>query len=168
MKDIIILNSKDRKLILKSLNMQFGIEELPKDLVYFCYMKRERVQVVNRAIFEMENIEKVRINALGMYFGTIMKDGFRPSLEALHMLKDQITKYVYEVDEATRNKWIEGQDLEIDNPEWEHYYVVIKHNNDFLGIGKVKNQVILNYVPKSRKIKEVFKETSVDENVIEE
>ena len=156
MKDLILLNSKERKLILRQLTEQFGITSLPEGFVYFCFMKKEEVRIVNREAYDMEHIEKTRIHAMGMHFGTYTDDGFILSIEATQMLQGQITKNILEVTEEERNNWIEGEDLPTEDTT-EHY-VAIKHNTDMLGIGKVKDGKVHNLVPKNRKIKEVFTE----------
>jgi NOL1/NOP2/fmu family ribosome biogenesis protein len=40
----------------------------------------------------------------------------------------------------------------ITNKEYDGF-VILKHENDFLGTGKYKNEKILNFVPKARRFK---------------
>lgn len=152
--DVIILNAKDRKLILKDLHDMFGIESLP-DVVFFSFNEKEKVYIATREIFEMER-DELRINTFGLYFGTIMKDGFRLSLEGLEYVKDQITKNVFELSEDQFREWILGSDLEVLNPEDNNTYLIMKYETDYVGVGKLKNNTILNYLPKSRKLKKVI------------
>ncbi len=152
--ELIILNSKDRKLILKDLRDMFGIESIP-EVIYFCFNKKEKVYIATREIFEMER-EELRINTFGMYFGTIMKDGFRLSLEGLTYVKDQITKHIFELDTKKFEEWIMGSDLEVENKEDDNTYLIMKYDADFVGVGKLKGTKILNYLPKSRKLKKVL------------
>lgn len=153
-KELIVLNSKDRKLILKDLESLYGVTELPEG-IYFCINKKEKVYLTTREAFELSQ-EDLRVNTFGMYFGTIMKDGFRPSLEGLDMLKSAITKNVLEINEAQFEEWILGSDLEVENKDDDNTYLVIKFGEDFVGIGKLKGNTILNYLPKSRKLQKVI------------
>lgn len=153
-KELIILNSKDRKLILKDLNAMFGAESLP-EVIYFSFNKKEKVYMATREIFEMER-EYLRVNTFGMYFGTIMKDGFRLSLEGLHLMKDQITKNIYELNIEEFETWILGNDLEIENKEDKNTYIIMKYEKDLVGMGKLKNQKVINYVSRSRKLQKVI------------
>lgn len=152
--EIVILNSKDRKLILKDLTSMYGVGELP-DVIFFCFNKKEKVYIATREIFEI-NREDLRINTFGMYYGTIMKDGFRPSLEGLHMMQDNIKKNILELDKEQFKAWITGSDLDVENEANENTYLILKYDNDFVGVGKLKNTSILNYLPKSRKLRKVI------------
>ena len=152
--ELIILNSKDRKLILKDLHEMFGIESLP-DVVYFCFNKKEKVYIATREIFDMQR-DELRVNMFGMYFGTIMKDGFRLSLEGLTYVKDQITKNIFELTKKQFEEWILGGDIEVENEKDENTYLIMKYEQDFVGVGKLKNKNILNYLPKSRKLHKVI------------
>jgi len=48
-------------------------------------------------------------------------------------------------------QWLKGQDIDIKG----NYkgFVILKHENDFLGTGKYKDGKVLNYVPKARRFK---------------
>ncbi len=157
MKDkIIILNSKDKKEIRKQLESQFGISKLP-DKVFFSINKKERVYIINREAFDVDQIA-LRVNSFGLYFGTYMKDGFRLNIEGSQLVGPQATKNVLKLSVEERNFWLKGFDLEKELPETESEYVLLKHEGDFLGSGKIKNNKILNYVSKSRTLKKVFPE----------
>ncbi|MCA9478318.1 MAG: hypothetical protein KC535_04175 [Nanoarchaeota archaeon] len=153
-KDIIILNAKERKLILKDLEELFGINILPEG-VYFCFSKKEKVYLSTRELFEI-NSDELRVNTFGLHFGTFMKDGFRLSLEGLNLAKDQITKHLHQINDEEFSLWLQGEDLEIENKDNENTYLVIKHEHDLVGVGKLKNNTILNYLSKSRKLKKVI------------
>lgn len=153
--EIIILNSKDRKHIRQTLNNQFGIDEIPDNLVYFCLNKRERVYVCNKEIFDIQQ-EALRTNAFGLYFGTYMIDGFRLSLEGSQMIGDLATKNVFEISDSQFEEYIKGENLVCEIEEFQKQYVIVKHNSDFVGVGRVKDGVFNNHLPKSRKLKKVF------------
>ena len=153
--EIIILNSKDRKLLRKSLNEQFGVEELP-DKVFFCLNKKEKVYIANRQVFDIDH-DTFRVNAFGNYFGTIMPDGFRLSLEGAQFIGNLATKNILELTQEERDAWIKGEELikEVETED-DSSYVLIKFENHFYSTGKIKNGRVMNYVSKSRKLKKIF------------
>ena len=63
-------------------------------------------------------------------------------------------KNIVEVDEEQAKQWLHGEDLEI-NGNYSGF-VIIKHNNYFLGTGKYTTSRILNYINKSRRINSVL------------
>jgi len=46
----------------------------------------------------------------------------------------------------------QGHDIPVD---WPSELVLVKSGNDFLGSGKVKNNILLNSIPKSRRLNTV-------------
>jgi NOL1/NOP2/fmu family ribosome biogenesis protein len=155
--EIIILNAKDKKEIKKQLTQQFGITTLP-DKVFFCINKKERVYMINKEVFDVDQ-QVLRVNSFGLYIGTFMVDGFRLNIEGAQLFGPLATKNVIELSLQERNDWLKGFDIQRElakNADSE--YVLLKYENDFLGSGKVKNNSILNYVPKSRTLKKIFPE----------
>jgi NOL1/NOP2/fmu family ribosome biogenesis protein len=152
---IIILNSKDRKVIKQFLEEEFGVSQLPEK-TFFCLNKKEKVYITNKEVFDVDH-DALRVNAFGNYFGMFMPDGFRLSIEGSQFVGPLATKNVVELSEADRDRWMKGENLETDfKPEGKYSYVIIKHKNDFYSTGKVKNEEIINYVSKSRKLKKIF------------
>ncbi|MGM5481345.1 MAG: methyltransferase RsmF C-terminal domain-like protein [Nanobdellota archaeon] len=173
---IIILNSKQRKEIRQMLEKQYGITTLP-DKVFFCLNKKERVYIANRDLFDIDHAA-LRVNAFGLYFGTFMKDGFRLSLEGAQMLIDQCSMNTFDLSVAQRDEWFSGSDVEL-NPQTEvsdqnagshanvdlkselvkediSGYKILLYEDDVIGVGKIKNGVIMNYLPKSRRLSNIF------------
>lgn len=150
---IIILNSKDKKLLRQTLEAQFGVTELFEDKVLYCINKKERVYLTNRESFD-EDQEALRVNAFGLYIGTYMPDGFRLSLEGAQLLGPRATKGIVSITVTQRNAWFKGEDLNA--PESFDNYVLLQQGKDFCGVGKVKNGRIMNYLSKARKLTNVF------------
>lgn len=153
--DIIILNSKERKHLRQQLEENFGIGELPEEYVYFCINKKERLYVAKRELFE-QDLQALRVNAFGLYIGTFMKDGFRFSLEGAQLFGPLATKHIIHLDSKNRNNWFKGEDIDLGESEHESQYVLVKSGDDFLGSGKVKEGIIMNYLAKARKLTNVF------------
>lgn len=153
---IIILNSRERKGIRKQLEEQFGVKEIP-DKVYFCINKKEKVFLTNRESFEIDQ-SVLRINAFGMYFGTFMKDGFRLSLEGTQLVGEEASTHVVDLNTEQRDSWLKGEDVIMDVGDYDYDYLILKNGKDFLGCGKAKEGKILNYLPKSRTMKNIVPE----------
>lgn len=153
-KNLTILNSKEIKEIRKQLIEQFGIEER-FDFVYLRNNK-DKLYIVNRDI-ELLNFEEFWIDSVGMYFGKFQIDGFRPSVEGAQFLYKYATKNVIELTQEQKHEWFKGQDIEL-NLENENKMVLVKSGADILGAGKIKNSVLLNALPKARRLNVVNEE----------
>ncbi len=163
MKDeLIILNSRERKHIRQALTEQFGVSEIP-DLIYFCLNKKEKVYVINKEVFELP-IDHLRLNTFGLYFGMFMKDGFRLSIEGSQIIGPKAKQQIYTMSKRERDDWLKGKDLETKTDDFERLYMLMLFEKDFIGVGKAKNGKILNYIPKSRTLTNIF---SAEENCVQ-
>ena len=147
MQQLKILNSREIKEILKLIENQWGAKLKPD--YAFLQNQKNRVFIINRDISKID-FSKLRINSIGMYFCEIDKLGIRLSIEGSQIIGKKAEKNIVEINEEQAKQWFKGEDLEIRG----NYsgFVIIKHNNDFLGNGKYKDGKILNYVSKSRRI----------------
>ena len=143
-----ILNSKEIKEILKLIEKQWN-SKLKFDYG-FLKNNRNRIFIINKDIQKIE-LEKLRINSIGMYFCEIRNNEIRLSIEGSQMVGPKATKNIIEINELQVKQWFKGEDLEINGNY--NGFVILKHNNDFLGCGKHKDSKVLNYVGKSRRVK---------------
>lgn len=143
-----ILNSREIKEILKLIEKQWGAK-LKLDYA-FLKNPKNRVFIINKEDISKIELEKLRINSIGMYFCEIDKLGIRLSIEGSQLIGKKAEKNIVEINEEQAKQWLKGEDLEIKG----NYsgFVIIKYNNDFLGNGNYKNGKILNYVSKSRRV----------------
>lgn len=146
-----ILKSKEAKEILAMIKLQWDAE--PKLDYAFLLSERERVYVVNRDIL-MIDISKVRMNSLGIYFGEWKNNELRLSIEGSQIIGPFAKKNVVELDEEEMLKWFKGEDFKKETTA--QGFVIVKHKNDFLGCGKIKEGTLLNFVPKVRRVKELI------------
>ncbi|MBC8500518.1 MAG: hypothetical protein ISS25_03075 [Nanoarchaeota archaeon] len=147
MQHLKILNSKETKRILKLLKQQFGFEG--KLGFVFLVNNKDRVYVVNRDIERVE-LEKLRINALGLYFGTFIKGELRLSIEGSQIIGPRAKKNILDINDKEFEIWLKGEDFKM-NTDLEGF-VLVKYRDDFVGCGKVSNGTLLNYVPKARRL----------------
>jgi len=145
-------NEHERERIIKILNQQFGIKDVP---FKFARLGKERIIAFSGNISEREilNIDKVaHIEGVGLYFAKEEMDGIRLSIEGSQLLKDQITKNIFNLDSKQAEQWMLGQEINIENTDKKGFFVM-KFKEDMLGTGKISNNRITNFVPKPRRLK---------------
>src|SRR3989338_945523 len=147
MEHLKILNSKEKKSILKQLESQYQSQlELP---YVFLMNTEQKIFLMSQDVAKIK-LEDLRVNSLGVYFGKQEKDGIRLSIEGSQLVGPYAKKNILEVQEEAMMQWFKGAEL----PSFENIpgYVILKHGVDFLGCGKAKDGKILNYVDKGRRI----------------
>lgn len=147
-----ILNQNEKREIENQLKKQFGIKEIQGILVK---KSEDRIFIFQgsfneKAIRKMEDL-RIPLERVGIYFAKRINDQLRLSIEGIHILKDQITKNIYELDEKLAEEWMMGQDLLIGTGKRE--LLIMKYKDDLIGCGKASESKIGNYVPKSRRLK---------------
>lgn len=153
------LNKQEKEKLVAQLKEQFGIKGIPWELARF---GKERIMAFSGEISEKEifNLDRIaRIEGLGVYFAKIdekTKD-IRLSIEGVHLLQEQITKNIFELDEKQAEQWMMGQELNITTGK--KGFFIMKFKDDFLGTGKISAEKISNFIPKSRRLK--YKETKI-------
>lgn len=144
-------NEREKESLLRLLNQQFGITEIPWTIAK---LGKERIIVFSGKLSgrEVLNIDRIaHIEGVGLYFAKEQIDGIRLSIEGSQLLKDQITKNIFELDEKQAEQWMLGQELNIKINK--RGFFVMKFKDDFLGTGKISENKISNFVPKQRRLK---------------
>ncbi len=155
------LNQQEKERLLKQLDQQFGIKEIPWKIAR---LGKERIILFSGEISEKEiqRIDRIaRIEGIGIYFAKIdekAKD-IRLSIEGSQLLQNQITKNIFELDEKQAEQWMMGQELNINIGK--KGFIIMKYKDDFLGTGKASENKISNFIPKSRRLK--YKEIKTEE-----
>jgi NOL1/NOP2/fmu family ribosome biogenesis protein len=140
-----VLNSKEIKEITKQLIEQFGTSE--KLNYVFLRNNKDKVYITTRDI-ERIDLESLRIDSIGLYFGKYYIDGFRLSIEGAQLIADICTKNVVDVTLENKHAWMMGADIPIEGHD--DNFVILKWKNDVLGCAKVKNGFAFNSIPSSR------------------
>ncbi len=143
------LSSSQKKKLLSELKEQFGINSLPYLLIesgkeklrgFSGHLSKEELSNLNRII----NIELI-----GLYL--IKKETpIRLSFDAPHLLKSQISSNILKINKEETQAWLKGANLEIKLPRGTY---IIEHENNFIGCGKSNSSVLLNHVPKDRRLR---------------
>lgn len=148
MQNLKIMNSKEKKDLFKKIKEQFDSElENLKGYIFFINPKNKIFIISND--FSKIDINQLRINSLGLYFGELYNNELRLSIEGSQIIGKTAKKNILELNDEQSKLWMSGQDIEIKTQL--NGFILIKNNNDFLGCGKVINNKLLNYVPKERR-----------------
>ncbi len=145
-----ILNSKQTNEIIGLISEQWGVS-FDTDYVF---LKHDdgRVYLATRGLASLD-FSKMRVNSLGLYLGEVNNDEIRLSIEGAQLIGPKAKKNVVEIGRDMIEKWVGGEDLEIETGA--SGFVIIKQGEDFFGSGKYKNGRILNFVPKARRLQTV-------------
>lgn len=146
-----IFTQKEKAKFLEKLNEQFGISKIPGILVM---RGEERIFLFTGNLSEKEILEldeNIPVERVGIYFAKEEHEEIRLSIEATQILKDQIKKNIFELNEEQSEQWMTGQELLIKSQT--KGVLAIKYKNDFLGCGKASENKIGNFVPKNRRLR---------------
>jgi NOL1/NOP2/fmu family ribosome biogenesis protein len=146
-----ILNSRQEHEIAKFLKEQFGVEEIPGRIMK---LGEEKLFLFtgNATDEEIKKIEElVPVERLGVYFAKLIRNDVKLNIEGTQVLKNQIKRNIFEVDEEQAIKWMQGQELSIKTGK--RNFLVIKYKDNFLGCGKASEEKIGNFIPKMRRLK---------------
>src|SRR3989344_48905 len=149
MKSLKILNKKEVKGILNKIKEQHGIENLDLNYV-FLKNYEDKIFITNRDI-ERVDFERLKINNIGLYFCAIEHDEVRLTIEGSQIIGRSAKKNVVELNDEQTKKWLKGEDIEMETDSFG--FVILRHDNDFLGTGRFKGNRIINFIPNERRIK---------------
>jgi NOL1/NOP2/fmu family ribosome biogenesis protein len=134
----------------------------------FLHSGKEQIRIFSGGILSDELMKIWRhfpIEAVGMYFGKEFIDRHgkkecRLSLDGLHILGNQITKNIVEIDSIQNDLWFRGNNVELTYEQKEEYknlvnqFVAVKFKDDFVGTAKLNAAGILtSFLPKERRIR---------------
>jgi len=147
--NIEFIKTPEKRRIIKDLDTQYGISELPYLLMR---AGKDKIRgfsghLSKDEIFSLAKLANIEL--IGLYVLKKEQD-WRINFDALPLIKEQINKNIFSIDEQQFQKWIRGHDIEAKAPTGT---LIIQYNKDFVGSGKSNGQVIFNYVPKERRIR---------------
>ncbi|HLC87391.1 MAG TPA: hypothetical protein VJH65_03910 [Candidatus Nanoarchaeia archaeon] len=147
------MNKHEKEEITNKLNKQFGIKEIKGMIIKIGAEKLFLYQgdLTEKQIKELEKI--IPVERTGIYFAKIVpkENKIRLSIEGTQLLKDQLSKNIFELDQARAVEWMSGKELNI--ATGQNDFLIIKYKDNFLGTGKATAEKISNYIPKNRRLK---------------
>jgi NOL1/NOP2/fmu family ribosome biogenesis protein len=150
MQELEILNKKKIKEIGSILEKQWGAKTDIENYIVFLSPKN-KLFIATKEISKI-NLEDLRVDAIGLYFGELVDGKLRLSIEGSQIIGPDAQKFVLELDEINSQKWLSGEDFEIQEHLEEGFYIIKNHVGDFCGCGKVIGKKLYNYVPKERRV----------------
>jgi NOL1/NOP2/fmu family ribosome biogenesis protein len=143
------LNTKKIKELSSKLTERFGVT-FSKDYLWYVHTKKKDIYLLSKKAKEI-SLDSLRVNNLGLYVANLDNhDIIRLSIEGSQLLGPKATKSVIELDKNQLRTWLRGEDMPY---EYENGYVIIKSGKDFCGCGRIKDNILLNFVPKGRRIR---------------
>jgi NOL1/NOP2/fmu family ribosome biogenesis protein len=144
------IKTPEKRRIIEELKEQFGIEDLPYLLIQ---TGKEKIRAFSGSLSKEDIVSLGKIanvEIVGLYIASSRDSEIRLSMDGLHLLKEQISKNILEINDEQLQLWLRGSDLPI---QAEKGTLAIKYKGDFIGCGKSNGQTIFNYVPKERRLK---------------
>lgn len=154
------LYSKEKRDLVKKLEY-YGITELPY-LIIKSGKEKLRGYSGNLSIEEIQELNnELSLELVGMYLFNDYDENVRLSFDAVQALKHQITKNILELDDKQALEFMKGRDILLSKEEVQKFekdgetkgFKVIKNKGDILGIGKLVEGRIVNYMPKERRLR---------------
>jgi NOL1/NOP2/fmu family ribosome biogenesis protein len=160
MRDIHLMNSKEKKNFLKLIEERFDCDI--KDLKDSVLIRAgHRIYLTNREL-EKINTADLRIDNIGLYIATIeeklnKESRIRLSIEGSQIIGPKAKKNILKINKKQLKEWFFGNDFEVNKDDCERGFVILKYKDDFVGCGnltkKEEGYEIKNYVPKERRLK---------------
>ncbi|MBI4140144.1 hypothetical protein HY483_04260 [Candidatus Woesearchaeota archaeon] len=142
-----LLSSKDAKNFRRSVENQWGI--VISREYSFVKSSSGKIFVLSKGVGFVDS-SKLRISSIGLYVADETY-GLRLSLDGAILWGDGASKNVIYLLDDQKKLWLSGSNISgIVGDGW----VIVKCGDDILGCGLIKNSILKNYVPKSRRIPE--------------
>ncbi len=144
-----IFSENRKKKFLEKLEEQFGIKDVSGRLIQ---IGGDRIFLFQGEISKKELLDldsNVLIERTGIYFAKEVQGFVRLSLDGAILLRNQITKNIFELSEEQKESWLRGEELGIKSGK--NCFLIMSYEGDFLGTGKASKEKISNYLPKIRR-----------------
>ncbi|MBI4451453.1 hypothetical protein HY642_05745 [Candidatus Woesearchaeota archaeon] len=145
------LQRKEAKEILALIEDQWGAQ---LDLEVIWYKSTQGKLYIMSPDINKVDLREMRINNAGLYFGELKHEELRLSIEGSQLVGPTASKGVIEFADDQLNQWLAGKDIPMDCAQ--RGFLLVKHGTDFLGTGRCRENVLLNFVPKARRVAAVI------------
>jgi len=139
-----------KEILKKEYGADFSFEK------FSLFLIKDKIFLVSREIEEKkEEILKIKIFSLGLFFGQIKKNNkILLSLEGAQLISDRANKNIVLLDEESLRNFLLGFNIlkakEINCQEGA--FVLIKFKNDLVGIGQKRKNYIENLTVKTKRL----------------
>ncbi len=158
--NLTVLNAKERSQIMDFLSDHFGIESgLPNILL----MNKDNDLFTVAEEIDLFPLENLKINSLGLYLGEWHHGELRMSVEGSQLLGPFASKNLIDLNVEELRSWLTGHDLLFnDHSKLASGYQLMAYphpitkNRDFLSCGRFREDKLLNFIPKARRVKDLI------------
>ncbi len=175
---VTFLSNKDSKKIVEDIEERWGcdLKVILKEYS-FNITDKKKVHLFKRQPSTI-NLQSLYPTTVGIYVASTKDKGVRLTVEGSQLIGPLATKNVLEITVEQAQQWIRGNDLTVEGtgltidgsnqtaddrrdnrlpvtsrqPPVTNGFVIIKCNTDFMGCGCLKENTILNYLAKTRRI----------------
>src|SRR3989344_563793 len=143
------LNNREAKKVLKAIEEHWSCDlaGLLKEYA-FLITDKEKLYMFRRSAFDVQVQSPAKV--IGMYVASLRDAHVRLSIEGAQLIAKFASKNIVDIDEKQTGAWIRGQDLVMAGDE--RGFRIVRSGPDVLGCGYLKEEILLNYVPKVRRI----------------
>ena len=160
------INAKQRKEVAAIIFEAYGAV-LPKDDVLFL-LGEDKYSLGTRDVEPFLSVG-LRIERIGVYIGQLQHGEFRLSIEGSQILGPLAKSRILTLTSTQRGEWLLGKDIQLESDAQlaaSSHFHIIRCGADWLGAGKVKNGMLLNYVPKERYVGATFETADDDTSLV--
>lgn len=143
------MTGSKRKLVESMLERSYGVKLGFKN-VELLEGGEGKIRVTNRETIDIANKLK-RIQTIGLYVAKLVKGDIALSMEGSHMLCNEITKNIIEIDEYAIKRWMEASPIEI-GFNHSYKYIVGKYRGRCVGSARFSQGKLYPQVPKERRL----------------
>ncbi|GEM_PF-1467465 len=140
------ISNEEQQEVPKKINSYYG-SSFSTDFILFKKIEKNDEKIF---VYSGSFIPKLPIEWIGLHFATICPDGIYLSIEGAQVIGKTATKNVLDIDREQVNELMNGRDLAYVRNL--HGYIIIKNNKDIIGVCRVKENKIMNMIPKSRRL----------------
>ncbi|MBN2458207.1 hypothetical protein JXB31_03700 [Candidatus Woesearchaeota archaeon] len=147
MQKLKILNSKEKKALLRCIDEQYGC--MPDPSLTYLMNSSGKVYIINPDLSRLDD-RCFRTDSVGLYLGTKTPEGVRLSIEGSQIIGRDAKRNIIDVKSADAKRWLYGENISTDEQD-SCGFVIVRCKCDIIGCGKIKDGHVLNYVPKARR-----------------
>ena len=142
------MGSRELKEFFRLIEKQYG--KVPEHFEKLAFIRgKENIYTITKDV-GMIDMKNLRINSIGLYIAEVKNGQLRLSIEGAQLIGPTATKNVCELSEEQLKEWFKGNDLKMEGTY--EGFVILKNGTDYVGSGKYKEGLIMNFVPKARRL----------------
>lgn len=157
MQELRFLNSKEKKELFEQLEEQFGVK-LKLDCLFF-ENSQDKIFILSKDYAKIDT-KGLRVNNKGMYFAKREREGLRLTIEGAQILNPK--KNIILLNKEQAELWMTGEDIAM---QGDQGFVVLFFEEDILGCGMLKNNILRNMVPKERRLHSITSSVEIEDEI---